>query len=288
MADISVPYDLRITPARPGLAAKHLAGKVKAARFVEGEVYEVVQSQTAMRQAPGADAAIDTEVLKGERITVYDRDQEGWSWGQLADDGYVGFVPANALAKPGPYPTHKVAVLRTLVFPAPSSKFSPIETLAFGCRLAIVGVKDGFAVTHSGSYVPARHLAPLDAAETDFVAIAERFVGAPYLWGGKTNLGIDCSGLVQIALCACAIACPRDSDMQEQALGELLPPKSALRRGDLVFWPGHVAIMRNQANVLHANAFHMAVAIEPFATAIEHIRALGNEIRSIRRFAQVP
>jgi cell wall-associated NlpC family hydrolase len=288
MADASATLDLRITPARPELAAKHLAGRVTAARFVEGELYEVAQPQIAMRRAPSPDAAMDTEVLKGERITVYDRNQEGWSWGQLAADGYVGFVAASALAAPGLDPTHRVSAVRTLVFPAASSKLSPVETLAFGSRLTVVDLKDGFAVTQSGGYVPARHLAPIDRAERDFVAVAELFVGAPYLWGGKTNLGIDCSGLVQIALCACGLACPRDSDMQEQALGELLPAKSALRRGDLVFWPGHVAIMRDAASVLHANAHHMAVAIEPLATAVEHMRATGSEIRSIRRFAQAP
>jgi cell wall-associated NlpC family hydrolase len=137
-------------------------------------------------------------------------------------------------------------------------------------------------VTTTG-FVPSRHLGPLDRHETDFVAVAERFVGTPYLWGGKTNQGLDCSGLVQVALAACGIACPRDSDMQERALGALVTSLSTLERGDLVFWTGHVAIVRDASTFVHANAFHMAVAVEPIAPAIARIRAAGHDVTSVRR-----
>jgi cell wall-associated NlpC family hydrolase len=142
------------------------------------------------------------------------------------------------------------------------------------------------AVTPSGAYVPATHLKPIGENESDFVAVAERFLGVPYLWGGKTALGLDCSGLVQIALAACGMSCPRDSDMQEAALGaaaSAAPDHSKLERGDLVFWKGHVAIVRDREHFLHANAFHMAVAIEPIAGAIARIRDAGSEVTSVRR-----
>ena len=145
------------------------------------------------------------------------------------------------------------------------------------------------AVTQTGAHVPAAHLKPVGEYESDFVAVAERFLNVPYLWGGKTALGLDCSGLVQIALTACGISCPRDSDMQEAALGTLVqerPDDLGLERGDLVFWQGHVAIVRDDKTLLHANAYHMAVAIEPIAEAIRRIGAAGSEIRSVRRIAR--
>jgi cell wall-associated NlpC family hydrolase len=277
-------FDLRLTPARADLAAKHLEGKVKVARYVEGRVYEVVEPQAPLRREPRPDAPLDTEALKGERVTIYDTNGEGWAWGQLAADGYVGWLPENALAPPGAAPTHKVTALRTLVFPGPSIKQPPLEAPPLGARLAIARIEDRMAVTPSGGYMPAAHLAPLDWNEADFVAVAERFLGAPYLWGGKTALGLDCSGLVQVALTACGVSCPRDSDMQEAALGTGVPADpSALGRGDLVFWKGHVAIACDRSNLLHANAYHMAVAIEPIADAVVRIRNAGSEITSIRR-----
>jgi cell wall-associated NlpC family hydrolase len=279
-------FDPRLTPARADLAAKHLEGKVKAARYVEGRNYDVIEPQAPLRREPRPDASLETEALKGERVTIYDSNAEGWAWGQLAADGYVGWLPDNALAPAGAAPTHKVRALRTLVFPGASIKLPPLETLPLGARLAIARIEDRMAVTQSGAYVPAAHLALLGENESDFVAVAERFLGTPYLWGGKTALGLDCSGLVQVALTACGVSCPRDSDMQEAALGTAVSADpSALERGDLIFWKGHVAIVRDRGALLHANAFHMSVAIEPIVDAIARIGGGGSEVSSVRRLA---
>ncbi|MGO9045891.1 MAG: NlpC/P60 family protein [Xanthobacteraceae bacterium] len=281
--------DPRLTPARADLAAKELEGKVAAARFVEGRTYEVIEPQAALRGTPAPDAPLFTEALKGERVTIYDMNAEGWAWGQLAADGYVGWLAANALAPAGAPPTHKVTALRTFAFPGPSIKLPPLEALPLGARLAVVRIEDRLAVTRSGAYVPSPHLAPLDFTEPDFVAVAERFLGVPYLWGGKTALGLDCSGLVQVALTAAGLSCPRDSDMQEAALGApAAPVLAALQRGDLVFWKGHVAVVRDRLTLIHANAFHMAVAIEPIVEAIARIREAGSEMTSVRRIAPRP
>jgi cell wall-associated NlpC family hydrolase len=279
-------FDPRVTPIRGDLAAKHLAGKVKAARFAEGRAMEVIVPEAPLRREPRPDAPLGSEALKGERFIVYDSNAEGWSWGQLATDDYVGWLPSAALAPPGPPPTHKVVALRTFLFPGPSIKLPPLEALPFGAQLYVARAENRMAATASGAYVPQVHLKPLGYNEPDFVAVAERFVGAPYLWGGKTMLGIDCSGLVQIALSAAGRVCPRDSDMQEHALGAAVAHKAGsfkLMRGDLLFWRGHVAIARDRNTLVHANAFHMAVAIEPTAEAIARIRGMDGEIASIRR-----
>lgn len=279
-------FDPRITPARPDLAAKRLQGKVEAARFVEGEIREIVKPQAPLRTAPRPDAPLLTEALKGERVTIYDTDGEGWAWGQLDADGYVGWLPDVALGPAGPPATHKVAALRTLVFPGPSIKLPPLAALPLGATLTIARTEDRLAMTPSGGYVPAAHLRPIGQFETGFVAVAERFAGVPYLWGGKTALGLDCSGLVQTALTACGIPCPRDSDMQEAAIGaqvKAAPDYANVKRGDLLFWKEHVAIACGGSSLVHANAFHMAVAVEPLAEAVARIRQSGSEVTSVRR-----
>jgi cell wall-associated NlpC family hydrolase len=278
-------FDTRVTPARADLAAKTLENKVAAPRYVEGRVMEIIEPQAALRREPRPDAPLDTEALKGERVTVYDSNAEGFAWGQLETDNYVGWLPSDALALPGAAPTHKIAALRALVFPGPDIKLQPIEALPFGAKLAVACMDGRMAVTQTGFYVPAAHLKPVSEYESDFVAVAERFLGAPYLWGGKTALGLDCSGLVQIALTACGVACPRDSDMQEEALGKpvAVSGEPALKRGDLLFWKGHVAIARDHATLIHANAFHMAVAIEPTTEAIARIGKAGSIVTSVRR-----
>jgi cell wall-associated NlpC family hydrolase len=284
MAASPMSFDPRLTPARPDLAAAYLRGQVEAARFVEGTDFEVFDPAAPVRRLPVPDALLETEALKGERVTIYDQDGEGWGWGQLHSDRYVGWLPMNALRAPDREPTHKVVALRTILFPGRSIKAQPVEGLPLGCRLAITDSDGELARLASGGFVPARHLAPLDAAAPDFVGVAERFIGVPYLWGGKTSLGIDCSGLVQVALTACGVACPRDSDMQRAIGTEVAPGDlSGLRRGDLVFWKGHVAVLRDPATLLHANAFHMAVAAEPLREALARISAAGSEVVAIRR-----
>ena len=278
-------HDPRLTPARPDLAAKHLEGKVEAARFVEGEILEVMEALAPVRERPYAGAMLMTEALHGERVTIYDRSGESWAWGQLQRDGYVGWLPEAALARPMMTPTHRLRAIRSFAFPGPSIKLPPVATLSMESFLTIVREDGPFAISREGWFLPRPHVADIGDHENDFVAVAERFLGTPYLWGGKSSLGIDCSGLVQLSLNTAGIDCLRDSDMQQGSLGRALDLAEAtkLRRGDLVFWKGHVAIARDAGTIVHANAHHMATVIENTPAAIARIRASGSELVAIKR-----
>lgn len=281
--------DRRTTPARPDLAAETLRGLVAASRYVAGTPMRVIAAVAPLRRRPAPDAPLDTQALMGEAVTVYD-EAEGWAWAQLEADGYVGYLPSGALSATAPAPTHRVAVLRTFVHPGPDLKLPPRDHLSLGAGVAVLRRDGDWARLPDGGAVFAAHLAPLDAAEPDYVGVAERFRGTPYLWGGKTSLGLDCSGLVQLALAAAGIAAPRDSDLQA-ALGAPVAPGpglAGLARGDLVFWKGHVGIMRDETRLLHANGHHMLTVSEPLAEVERRVReGGGGGITGVRRVAGV-
>jgi cell wall-associated NlpC family hydrolase len=269
---------------RADLAAETLRGLVEAPHYADGEPRQVIAPSLPLRREPRFDATLDTEALHGETVTLYD-ESEGWAWVQLARDGYVGYMPSEGLTREISAPTHRIAVLRTYVYPEPDGKTPPLALLSLNARISALRTEDKFLLLAGGGYVFAGHAVPIGHTERDFVAVAETFLGTPYLWGGRTSIGLDCSGLVQLALEAAGQAAPRDADMQAAELGRALPwrPSTELRRGDFVFWEGHVGIMTGARDFLHANAFHMAVEAEPFAAARRRIKQVGYEVTCVRR-----
>jgi cell wall-associated NlpC family hydrolase len=278
------PPDPRRHAYREDVAAETLRGVVKASRYVKGELRQVSAPSLPLRREPRFDATLDTEALLGEAVTLYD-ESEGWAWVQLARDNYVGYMPSEGLTPRLAAPTHRIAALRTYVYPEPDGKTPPLSLLSLNALVTALTTDGKFLALAGGGYVFAGHVAPIGEAEPDFVAVAEAFIGTPYLWGGRTSIGLDCSGLVQLALEAAGVAAPRDADMQAEELGRAIPwrPSTKLRRGDLVFWEGHVGIMTSAKDFLHANAFHMAVEVEPFAAARRRIKQVGYEVKCVRR-----
>jgi cell wall-associated NlpC family hydrolase len=278
--------DRRRNAYRTDLADSRLEGKVGAARFVDGNPGQVIYPSVPLRKTPDVTHGLETEALYGEAVTVFD-EAEGWAWVQLARDRYVGYLPANAL-RPAPFsaPTHRVQSLGTFVYAAPDIKSPPLMHLPMNALLSITGVDERFSELQQGGFVVARHIATLDRPARDFVEIAERFIGTPYLWGGCTRIGIDCSGLVQTSLLAANIAAPRDSDMQQAELGidvAVSEDLDELQRGDLVFWRGHVGIMADSVMMVHANAHHMIVVVEPLPEAAARIAKTGGPVTAIKR-----
>jgi cell wall-associated NlpC family hydrolase len=276
--------DPRLNAIRPDIADARLAAAAGDARRVEGVLREVAVPLLSLRREPRFDARLDTQALMGERVRVFDT-REGWAWLQLEGDGYVGYAAQDDLAGIAGAPTHRVAVPSTFMFAAPDIKSQPTVTVTLNAMVRVLRQDERFAHLANGRFVVARHLKPLGENEADFVAVAEAYRHVPYLWGGKSVLGLDCSGLVQLSLEASGRTSPRDSDMQEKALGRPLPKDDldGLKRGDLVFWDGHVGMMADERMLLHANGHFMQVTLEPLRSAVERIAARSGGITSIRR-----
>lgn len=277
--------DRRLHVYRSDLADQRLRGRVEAERFVAGEVASLRVGCTDLKREPSRNAANDSQLLFGEELLVFDR-RDGYAWIQNQGDGYVGWVEEAALGEALPPPTHRLTALRTPLLPEPSVKAPYISFLSFGSRIAVTATRDRFAEVAGGGWIFAEHLAALDRPEPDFVTTARRFLGVPYLWGGRSSLGLDCSALVQLSLAAAGVDLPRDSDQQEAApdAGQALAPDVPRRRGDLLYWPGHVAIALDSERVVNATGGPMLVVEEAFEALDARARAdYGSGLRTLRR-----
>ncbi|WP_300527218.1 NlpC/P60 family protein [Maricaulis sp.] len=277
--------DPRLTPARKDLAASHLEGQVEAERFVDPIEYQAIDPVLPIRRGPDRLAGMDDQLLFGDGFAVLD-ERDGWAWGYSRADGYVGWVEVSGLSRELHPVDRKVVALRTYAFSEPDFKSPPAALISLNAGFQSGRTEGRFVEAANLGWVVSDHCAPLDYAAADFVAVAEGFLGAPYLWGGKESLGLDCSGLVQMALVAAGIAAPRDADQQEGFLkarwGDVTGDR-ARERGDVVFWPGHVGIMTDSEHLLHANAHTMDTTLEPFAEAEARIRQKENPVRMIAR-----
>lgn len=281
--------DRRLTPARGDLAAVHLQGQVDSARFVEPTAMQINAAIIPLRPAADPGVGLDTVLLYGELFDVFDA-AEGWAWGQAPRDGYVGYVPLAALSAQVREATHTVSVPTTHLYPSASMKTEPVAAL-WMTSLVAPGVfhpvnSEGVAFAEvDGLFIPAKHLVAVDDLEDDFVAVAEQFLNAPYVWGGKTASGVDCSGLLQVALARTGVSVPRDTDMQ-QAAGRAVE-RNGFQRGDVLFWKGHVGVMVDSETLLHATAFSMSTILEPVAETRARIEeGLGLPLRAVRRLSK--
>jgi hypothetical protein len=281
--------DRRFHPIREDLAAAYLTDQIAAPRYVDGEDHQVNKGALSLRRAPRDDAPLDTELLYGERVRVYEN-VNGWSWLQNETDCYVGYAPSAGLTAVLHKPTHVVCAVATFLYPEPDIKAPPLDRLGMGARVAVAENTGLFSRCAEGGWVFSKHLAPVGENASDHAGIALQFLGVPYLWGGKTSLGLDCSGLVQIALDRCGVAAPRDTDIQARDLGTTIGHgaidirNSILARGDLVFWPDHVGIFVDENIFVHANATDMAVTVAPLEDVECGVKtATGEAITDIRR-----
>ncbi len=281
--------DPRLNAYRPDLADESLRGLVEAERFVEGKPMRIADPVVDVRSEPRGDAGMTTQFLYGDDVLVFE-DDNGWCWVQNERDGYVGYVVDTSLDRRAEEPTHIVIAPRTFVYVGSDLRYPRSRALSMGSLVTITGGQERretlYAMLPSGEAIIAKHLVPIDTVTQDHVAVAETLIYTPYLWGGVSGFGIDCSGLVQLSLLMTGQGALRDTDMQESSLGELIQPDKDyknLKRGDFVFWKGHVGMMASHSTLLHANGHAMSVTLEPLPEAIERIAYLYGKPTAVRR-----
>lgn len=279
-------FDRRLHAIRDDLADARLKREIEAPRYAEGRRAFVRAPVVDLKRKPSENSGIDTQLIYGASVLLFD-ESDGWAWVQSEQDGYVGYVDAGTLAEAQERPTHRVVVPRTFLYPGPDLRFPRGSVLSMGSVVSVSGEAETrgtrYALTADGSALIAAHLRPADAVADDYVAVAELFLNTPYLWGGTTGFGIDCSGLVQTSMMMTGRKVLRDTDMQEATIGEEIDPAAGLRRGDLVFWKGHVAIMVDPHMMIHANGHTMMVSLEPLSDAIQRIGYLYGQPTRYRR-----
>ncbi|MFD2208028.1 C40 family peptidase [Kiloniella antarctica] len=280
---MSDPFDLRLHPIRDDLVAEYLREKVTCNKYSRGQAAQIIVGKSSLRRSPENQSPLDSELLFGEKLTVYD-ERNGWAWVQNAKDSYVGYIHSLDISKEVRPTTHRVHALRTYVYPQPNMKSPPLDLLSIESVLSVIQVEGNFSQIQGGGWVFSAHITPQNLIADNHIMVAKRFLGTPYLWGGKTSVGIDCSGLIQVSLSACGITAQRDASMQEKTLG--IPVNSEqTTEGDLIYWPGHVAIALDKTMAIHATANSMDVTIEPIAHITERVEMEtgGTGITAIKR-----
>ncbi|MEP2028444.1 MAG: NlpC/P60 family protein [Paracoccaceae bacterium] len=262
--------DLRLTPCNGRVAATPLRGKVDAALFTDGVRRQVIVPLTNLYRFPRGPR--DRQLLIGDTLTVYEHTSE-MSYVQSHKDDYCGYVASSALGAPEDV-THWVSARSTHAYASPSIKSVDVMSLSFGSQVVCKSEDGKFIETNFG-FIPKNHLSLIGHFATDPIEIAQQFLGTPYLWGGNSSFGIDCSGLVQASYLACGLPCQADSDLQCVSLGTSQPPNSEYQKGDLLFWAGHVALALNPETMIHATAHYMSVVLEDIRAAISRIDEQG-------------
>jgi len=264
------PLDPRINAFRADLAAQSFKGRLEATNFVPGIPHQVAIGLLGLHGSPDPESSLNNQLLYGENFMVYEI-KDGWAWGQAEKDGYVGYCRAEGLS-PDLFPTtHHVSALSTHLYKEPDVKSKAVAQVFMMSKLSILSMvpENGFVQLVDGHWVYATHISNI--AGQDPVAEALKLLYVPYLWGGCSSAGIDCSGLIQLSFATTGQEVPRDSDMQENFIGEKLPDDAVPERGDLAFFPGHVGFMLDDMHLLHANAHHMRVSIDPLRDVIDII-----------------
>ncbi len=288
-SSLAAAFDTRITPVRNDLAADWLRDQVKAERYEVGAPRTVTRDGAALRFSPDRSAGLESQLIYGEIFQVYE-ERNGWCWGQNLTDNYVGYVSAADLARDVPAPDHQVAALHCHLYTEPDLKRPTAGIISMSARVRVVDVEGRFCRIASGHWLHSRHLVSLDSSTQDVIGTALKFIGVPYLWGGRTTQGLDCSSLVQMALAMALLPAPRDTDLQEAGLGTAVTmddPQdlSRLEEGDLVFFPGHVGLFVDDWRFLHANAFDMQVSLHGFSDVLDRARSENAGVTSIQRVA---